>query len=121
MPLPLAGRTDLHDGAHAQTLALRPALERRWNDALTAFDASGEIGVLGAETRADTVDGLSELMRRAQVDPVVWYGVWLFVDLLELPLESTDVKAVAAAELQASLRDPYRQLSRVFHLVGRKH
>jgi S-adenosylmethionine-dependent methyltransferase len=77
--------------------------------------------VLGAETRADTVDGLSELMRRAQVDPVAWYGVWLFVDWLELPLESTDVKAVAAAELQASLRDPYRQLSRVFHLVGRKH
>jgi len=40
---------------------LRPALERRWNDALTAFDAIGEIGVLGAKrTRADTVDGLSE-------------------------------------------------------------
>jgi len=27
---------------NAQTLALRPALERRWNDALTAFDASGD-------------------------------------------------------------------------------
>ncbi len=51
---------------------------------------------------------------------MAWYGVWLFVDLLELPLESTDVKAVAAVEPQASLRDPYRQLSRVFHLVGRK-
>lgn len=105
---------------NAQTLALRPALERRWNDALAAFDASGELGVLGAKTRADTVDGLSELLRRAQVDPVAWYGVWLFVDWLELPLESTDVKAVAEVELQASLRDPYRQLSRVFHLIGRK-
>jgi hypothetical protein len=30
------------------------------------------------------------------------------------------VTAVADVELQASLRDPYRQLSRVFHLVGRR-
>jgi hypothetical protein len=28
--------------------------------------------------------------------------------------------AQAAVELEASRRDPYRQLSRVFHLVGRK-
>jgi len=39
---------------------LRPALERRWNDALTAFDAIGEIGSLALKTRADSVDGLSE-------------------------------------------------------------
>ena len=105
---------------NAQTLAIRPALEGRWADALTAFDAGGEVGVLGANTRADTVPGLSELMRQAQVDPVAWYGVWLFVDWLDLPLESTDVQAVATVELQASLRDPYRQLSRVFHLLGTK-
>jgi hypothetical protein len=30
------------------------------------------------------------------------------------------VRATAAVELEASRRDPYRQLSRVFHLVGRK-
>lgn len=104
---------------NAQTLAVRPALERRWNDALAAFDATGEVGVLGTDTRADTVEGLSELMRRGEVDPVAWYGVWLFVDWLDLPLDDTDVRAVAAVELQASLRDPYRQFSRVFHLVGR--
>ena len=103
-----------------QTLAVRPALERRWNDTLAAFDATGEIGVLGTPTRADTVDGLTKLMRQAQVDQLAWYGVWLFADWLDLPLDSTDVKAVAAAELQASLRDPYRQLSRAFHLIGRK-
>lgn len=105
---------------NAHTLALRPALEGRWDDALAAFDASEEVGVLGTQTRADTVEGLSELMRQAEVDAVTWYGVWLFVDWLDLPLESTDVQAVAAVELQASLRDPYRQFSRVFHLVARK-
>jgi S-adenosylmethionine-dependent methyltransferase len=103
-----------------ETLAVRPALERRWDDALAAFDAGGEIGVLGAPTRADTVGEVSRLMRQREVEPVAWYGVWLFADWLDLPLDDTDVAAVAAVELQASLRDPYRALSRVFHLVGQK-
>lgn len=105
---------------NARTLAVRPAVERRWADALAAFDATGEVGVLGADTRGDTVEGLSDLLRRNDVEPQEWYGVWLFCDWLDLPLEGTDVPAVAAVELEASLRDPYRQLSRVFHLVGRR-
>jgi S-adenosylmethionine-dependent methyltransferase len=53
--------------------------------------------------------------------------VWLFVDWLEFsgaeldPGDSKEVAATAAVELEASRRDPYRQLSRVFHLVGRKN
>ena len=105
---------------NARTLAIRPALERRWDDALAAFDATREVGVLGAQTRADTVEGLSGLLEQNGVEPEAWYGVWLFADWLELPLESTDVAAVRAVELEAGLRDPYRQLSRVFHLVGRR-
>lgn len=105
---------------NARTLAIRPALEQRWDDALAAFDAGSEVGVLGTPTRGDTVEGLAELLRRAGVEPDSWYGVWLFADWMELPLETTDVAAVAEVELQASLRDPYRQLSRVFHLVGRR-
>jgi SAM-dependent methyltransferase len=105
---------------NARTMAVRPALERRWDDALAAFDATGEVGVLGTRTRADTVEGLSGLLRRNEVEAEAWYGVWLFADWLDLPLDSTDVAAVTAVELEASLRDPYRQLSRVFHLVGRR-
>jgi hypothetical protein len=104
---------------NAHTMAVRPALERRWADALTAFDATGEVGVLGADTRADTVEDLSALLRRYDVHPEAWYGVWLFSDWLDLRLADTDVAAVADVELQASRRDPYRQLSRVFHLIGR--
>ncbi len=104
---------------NAETLAVRPAIERRWADALSAFDATGEVGVLGTDTRADTVDGLTALLQGHQVEPLAWYGVWLFTDWLELPADSTDVAAVAAVELEASLRDPYRQLSRVFHLIAR--
>ena len=112
--------------ANARAGAVRPALERRWDDALAAFDARTEIGVLGVPGRADTVEELSELIRIRKVEPLHWYGVWLFVDWLEFsgveldPGNSKEVAAVAAVELEASRRDPYRQLSRVFHLVGRK-
>jgi S-adenosylmethionine-dependent methyltransferase len=111
---------------NAKTMAVRPALERRWDDALAAFDARVEIGVLGVPGRADTVEELSEILRARDVEPLQWYGVWLFVDWLEFsgaaldPGDSEQVAATAAVELEASRRDPYRQLSRVFHLLGRK-
>jgi SAM-dependent methyltransferase len=111
---------------NAHAMAVRPALERRWEDALASFDARTEIGVLGVQGRADTVEELSELMRAGDVDPLRWYGVWLFVDWLEFggaeldPGDEKQVAATAAVELEAGRRDPYRQISRVFHLVGRK-
>jgi S-adenosylmethionine-dependent methyltransferase len=111
---------------NAKTMAVRPALERRWADALGSFDVTTEIGVLGAPSRADTVEELSELLLRQGVAPLCWYGVWLFVDWLEFsgvaldPGDAQQVAATAAVELEASRRDPYRQLSRVFHLLGRK-
>jgi SAM-dependent methyltransferase len=110
--------------AHAS--AVRPAMERRWQDALASFDARYEVGVLGLPGRADTVEEVGEVLRRNGVDPVRWYGGWLFVDWLEFggaeldPDNTTEVEQIAAVELEASRRDPYRQLSRVFHLVGRK-
>jgi SAM-dependent methyltransferase len=112
---------------NADASAMRPALERRWHDALPAFDATEEIGVLGLPTRAHTVDELGELLRRRGVEPLRWYGVWHFVDWLDLagteldPTDSEEVAAAAAVELEAGRRDPYRRLSRIFHLVGRKN
>ncbi len=112
--------------ANAKVMAVQAALERRWDDALVAFDVDTAIGVLGVRGRADTVEELSELLAKGDVEPVRWYGVWLFIDWLEFsgitldPNDSEQVAATAAVELEASRRDPYRQLSRVFHLVGRK-
>ena len=111
---------------NAKASAVRPALERRWDDALASFDARTEIGVLGVPGRGDTVEELSAILERHGVEPVRWYGVWLFVDWLEFsgveldPDDASQVAATAAVELEASRRDPYRQLSRVFHLVGHK-
>jgi SAM-dependent methyltransferase len=111
---------------NARATAVQPALERRWEDALAAFDTRHGVGVLGLRGRADTVEELSELIQGRGVQPEHWYGVWLFVDWLEFsgveldPADSGQVEATAAVELEASRRDPYRQLSRAFHLLGRK-
>ena len=50
--------------ANAKAMAVRPALEQRWDDALAAFDARTGIGVLGVPGRADTVEELSELLQQ---------------------------------------------------------
>jgi SAM-dependent methyltransferase len=111
---------------NAHAAAVRPAMERRWADALTAFDATSEIGVLGLPTWGQTVEGVSALLQARGVETVRWYGVWLFVDWLDFggaaldPDDEEQVRATAEVELEAAARDPYRQLSRVFHLVGRK-
>jgi SAM-dependent methyltransferase len=111
---------------NAHATAVQPALERRWADALAAFDTRTGVGVLGVRGRADTVEEVSDLIERYDVAPVASYGVWLFVDWLEFsgvtldPTDTTQVEAIAAVELEASRRDPYRQMSRVFHLLGRR-
>ena len=108
---------------NARTMAVRPAMEGRFTDALAGLDARAEIGVLGLETRADTPEELSEILAGHATRQEAWYGVWLFSDLLELAgraVPDGDLAAVAALESLAARRDPYRQLSRLFHVLGRR-
>lgn len=108
---------------NADAMAVRPALERRFADALDAFDATVEQGVLGVPTRADTVEGLTSILHASGIEAEQWYGVWLFSDWLDLagvPVPDSEQRAVARVELEASRRDPYRRISRLFHLVGRR-
>ncbi len=111
---------------NARCLATRPALEGRWQEALAAFGSERQINGLGVDTRADTVEDLSALLSAAGVEPVAWYGVRLFTDGWASAYDEADQSgasagnrdALLAVELEASRRDPYRQLSRLFHLVG---
>lgn len=105
---------------NARCLAVRPALEGRWADALAAFDALREVNGFGLDTRADTVEGLSNDMRVCGIDPLAWYGVRVFTDGWSWETLRGPKEAVFAVELEASKRDPYRQVSRLFHLLGRK-
>jgi S-adenosylmethionine-dependent methyltransferase len=104
---------------NAATLAVRPALEHRWQDARAAFDAHGERGVLGLDTRADTVEDLSRMLTDHGARPLAWFGAWLFTDWMSLDADDGELPRIAEVELEASRRDPYRRLSRAFHLLAR--
>jgi SAM-dependent methyltransferase len=106
---------------NVETLALRPALEGDWAAAIVAFDSRTQINGLGLDTRGDTVEHLSGLIARRGVEPIAWYGVRLFTDGWTPDRSPTDPEdLVLQAELLASRRDPYRRLSRLFHLLGRR-
>lgn len=106
---------------NARILAARPALEGRWAEALAAFDADRQVNGLGLDTRADTVQGLTALLAESGADPVAWYGVRLFTDgWTAADAAASAEQDVLAVELEASRREPYRQLSRLFHLIARR-
>jgi 2-polyprenyl-3-methyl-5-hydroxy-6-metoxy-1,4-benzoquinol methylase len=106
---------------NARTLAMRAAMDRDWEDVLAAFDATREVNRLGLDTRAETPEELSFLFADHGVTTVAWYGVRLFTEGWGRDCSAAGVEdSVFAAELEASRRDPYRQLSRLFHLVGTK-
>jgi SAM-dependent methyltransferase len=106
---------------NVQAMALRPARAGDWAEAIAAFDSDRQINGLGVDTRGDSVDHLSDLLAERGVAPVDWYGVRLFTDGWTTERAPTDSEhLVLEAELIASQRDPYRQLSRLFHLVGHR-
>lgn len=106
---------------NVEALAAFPALQGDWAGALEAFGADRQVNGLGIDTRADHVDELGAELSARGVDPVAWYGVRLFTDGWVRGTPAVDDEdAVLAVELEASRRDPYRRLSRLFHLVARR-
>jgi SAM-dependent methyltransferase len=106
---------------NAHALATRPALAGRWAEALAAFESRRQVNGLGLDSRADPVEELTGLLAEYGVRRAAWYGVRLFTDgwLPDRPATGQDGD-VFAVELEASRRDPYRQLSRLFHIVGER-
>lgn len=106
---------------NVEVMALRPAHEGDWAEAIAAFDSDRQVNGLGVDTRGDRIEHLSELLVRRGVEPEDWYGVRLFTDGWTPDRARTDSEdLVLQTELMASRRDPYRRLSRLFHLIGRR-
>ncbi len=106
---------------NVEVMAMRHAHEGDWAAALEAFDSDRQVNGLGVDTRGDRVEDLSALLAARGVEEVAWHGVRLFTDGWTPDRPATDDEdLVLQVELVASRRDPYRRLSRLFHLMGRK-
>ena len=105
---------------NANVLAMRPALEGRYRDALDALDADRDLGRLGVVTRGDTVEGLARTFEEAGIEFERWYGVRVLTDHLGDRTPDESLPDVLELEWEAGRRDPYRSVARLFHLVGRK-
>jgi hypothetical protein len=106
---------------NVEVMSLLHAHQGDWEAALAAFDSDHQVNGLGVVTRGDRIPDLRDRLDANGIEPVAWYGVRLFTDGWVRERSATDPDAlVLRAELEASRRDPYRQLSRLFHLVGRR-
>jgi SAM-dependent methyltransferase len=106
---------------NVEVMAMRHAHEGDWVAALAAFDSDRQVNGLGADTRGDRVEELSAMLEERCVDPIDWFGVRLFTDGWTADRPAGDPEElVLRVELEASRRDPYRRLSRLFHLLGRR-
>jgi S-adenosylmethionine-dependent methyltransferase len=106
---------------NVEVMAALPAHRGDWAGALAAFGSDRQVNGLGVETRGDSVEALERVLAGHGVDPRAWYGVRLFTDGWAPEREPVDAEDdVLAVELEASRRDPYRRLSRLFHLVGQR-
>lgn len=106
---------------NVEVMAMRHVHEGDRAAALASFDSDRQINGLGVETRGDRIEVLSAMLADRGIDPIVWYGVRLFTDGWTRDRPATDPEdLVLEVELAASLRDPYRRLSRLFHLLGHR-
>jgi S-adenosylmethionine-dependent methyltransferase len=105
---------------NADALAMRPALEGRFADAVAAFGADADRGGLGVPTRAHALEALVELLLRHGLELEAWYGIRVFTDHLGPAPPGEDFTHVLEAERRAGERDPYRRVARLLHLVGRR-
>lgn len=101
---------------NAEALAMRPALEGRWADAAEAFQATADIGGLGASTRAHTRADVDSWCAAAGLVPSSWFGIRVMTDhLRDAPPDA--LSEIMPVEAQAARTDPYRAIGRLIHSV----
>ena len=105
---------------NAGALALRPALQGRYRDAIEVFDSDRDEGGLGVITRGDTIEDLGSRLEAAGADIVAWYGVRVLTDHLMNAPPGEDLDDVLKAEWEAGRRDPYRAVGRLIHVLARR-
>jgi 2-polyprenyl-3-methyl-5-hydroxy-6-metoxy-1,4-benzoquinol methylase len=102
-----------------RALAMRPGLQGTWEEALTTL--KGEPWGDDPPVRADDVDDMVTRLAAVNARSLGWRGVRIFTDHLRDVPAADDFEAICELEWEASGRDPYRGVARLFHLIGQRH
>lgn len=105
---------------NAEALAMRPALEGRYADAVKMFNATSDLGRVGIVTRGDKIDSLRDSFNRHRLELVAWYGIRVFTDHLAKEPPGDDSALAVEAEWRAGKTDPYKRVARLLHLIGKR-
>lgn len=105
---------------NAAALAMRPALEGKWQEAIDTLATDRTVGGLGQETRGDTLEDLEHIVTGLGARIDAWYGVRVFTDHLgDMAVDDVPFERVLELELRGGHQDPYRGLARLLHVVVR--
>ena len=105
---------------NAQAAAMRPAMEGRWSDALMVLRTGLDLGAHNVTSRSDTVEVVETLLAEAGAAPQVWYGLRVFCDHYGDAPVGPDFEELCELEWLAGMRDPYRRVARLIHLLARR-
>ncbi|MFF1901959.1 methyltransferase [Kitasatospora sp. NPDC058218] len=100
--------------------AMRDGLQGDWRGALATLLESSEQGGQYLPTRPDTPQDLGRRLAALGAPTVEWLGVRVFSDHRSGEPSPEEFADLCELEWQAGLRDPYRGLARLFHLVARR-
>ena len=114
---------------NADAMALQPALDGRWADALDLLLAAREpeplvSGKSSINLRAQRLEELAAFVSGRRMHVEGWYGVGLLTSgpagAQCSPADDDKRGAVLAAEELAGRTDPYRRVAPMLHVVGRR-
>lgn len=103
------------------SIAMRAGMTAKWQAALAGFEGryyDNRVGVNGV--RADKLEEVIAALGSFGVGLIGWYGVRLFTDHWGDVEPPEDFELLLAAEEEAGRRDPYRQLTSLTHVIGRR-
>lgn len=106
---------------NADAIAMRPGLQGRWADANVALTTGEDNGARHIAGRTHTVGDVEAILTAAGAPVLTWYGMRIFSDHLGDATPGPDFDELCELEWAAGVRDPYRRVARLFHLIAQRN
>lgn len=100
-------------------IALRPGLQGDYAEARRLLTERESVGRLGVENRAFSVEEWLVILGETGWRADDWVGIRLFSDSAPDDLDADAYSALLELERAAGAMDPYRQVSRLVHVIAR--